>query len=256
MGKKTKKTLEKRVKTLEKLVADMATNQRTLTDMVIAEKFGNKPKEDDVIRVPEVRVSPVETTTCGPNDDETMRFYFDKVNLGKIAKLTTPYGYIMTFTAVLIDHLGDSVTRYFSFNPNGEDDKSVVFNFATSSEYDENQLRLSYNTASSVIDAAVRRLLESVDTYKPDNINLVNLAASVTSMVDDVDDFEVLRGVNDFEDINTDDDFMIYESAEVPKNGYSYEYQLMKLVMTFEYNPIYDTKNIDFTIKEEEENNG
>ena len=296
MGKKnTKKTLKKRVKSLEKMIADMATNQRTLTDMVITEKFGKKkdvdfdetketlvpfghtmvevpgnllasdpldPEELDfgnlypnTLKVPEVRVCPVESNTVECNDAET-RYYGDKINLGNIARITSPYGHIMTFSAVLIDHLGETVTRWFSFNPDGEDGMCVVFNFDVSSEYDENQLRLSYNTASSVIDTSVRRLLESVDTYKPDNINLINLAASVTSMVDDAEDFEVLRGVKEFDDINTDDEFVIYESDELPKNSYSYEYRLMKLAMTFEYDPIYDTKNINFTIKEEEENNG
>ena len=293
MGKKTKKALEKRVKTLEKLVADMATNQRTLTDMVITEKFGKKKDVDfdetgetfvpightmvnvsdappaphslepeeidyrstypDVIKVPEVRVYPVESNTSESNDAET-RYYGDKINLGNIARIAAPYGHIMTFSAVLIDHLGETVTRWFSFNPNGADDKNVVFNFATSGEYDENQLRLSYNTASAVIDASVRRLLECVDTYNTGNINLVNLAASTTSMVDDVEEFEVLRGVKDFDDINTDDEFVVYESDELPKNSYSYEYRLMKLSMTFEYDPIYDVKNINFEIKEEENN--
>ena len=293
MGKKTKKTLEKRVKTLEKLVADMATNQRTLTDMVITEKFCKKKDVDfdetgetfvpfghtmvnvsdappaphslepeeidyrstypDVIKVPEVRVYPVESNTSESNDAET-RYYGDKINLGNIARIAAPYGHIMTFTAVLIDHLGETVTRWFSFNPNGADDKSVVFNFATNGEYDENQLSLSYNTASAVIDASVRRLLECVDTYNTGNINLFNLAASTTSLVDCVEEFEVLRGVKDFDDINTDDEFVVYESDELPKNSYSYEYRLMKLAMTFEYNPIYDVKNINFEIKEEENN--
>ena len=273
MGKKnTKKTLKKRVKSLEKLIADMATNQRTLTDMVITEKFGKKKDVDfdetretlvpeeldpgslypDVIKVPEVRVYPVESNTSESNDTE--RYYGDKINLGNIARIAAPYGHIMTFSAVLIDHLGETVTRWFSFNPNGADDKSVVFNFATSGEYDENQLRLSYNTASAIIDASVRRLLECVDTYNTGNINLVNLAASTTSLVDDVEEFEVLRGVKDFDDINTDDEFVVYESDELPKNSYSYEYRLMKLAMTFEYDPIYDVKNINFEIKEEENN--
>ena len=291
MGKKnTKKTLKKRVKSLEKLIADMATNQRTLTDMVITEKFGKKkdvdfdetretlvpfghaleevpdyplaphplePEELDarhlypnVLKVPEVRVYPVESNTSESNDAE--RYYGDKINLGAIARIAAPYGHIMTFSAVLIDHLGETVTRWFSFNPNGADDKSVVFNFTTNGEYDENQFSLSYNTASAVIDAAVRRLLESVDTYKPDDINLINLAASTSSVVDDVEEFEVLRGVKDFDDINTDDEFVVYESDELPKNSYSYEYRLMKLGMTFEYDPIYDVKNINFEIKGEE----
>lgn len=293
MGKKTKKALEKRVKTLEKLVADMATNQRTLTDMVITEKFGKKKDVDfdetgetlvsfghtmvnvsdappaphslepeeidyrstypDVIKVPEVRVYPVESNTTESNDAET-RYYGDKINLGNIARIAAPYGHIMTFSAVLIDHLGETVTRWFSFNPNGADDKSVVFNFTINGEYDENQLSLSYNTASAVIDASVRRLLECVDTYNTGNINLINLAASTTSLVDDVEEFEVLRGVKDFDDINTDDEFVVYESDELPKNSYSYEYRLMKLAMTFEYDPIYDVKNINFEIKEEENN--
>lgn len=293
MGKKTKKALEKRVKTLEKLVADMATNQRTLTDMVITEKFGKKkdvdfdetketlvpfghtmvevpgnllasdpldPEELDfgslypnTLKVPEVRVYPAASNTLESNEAET-RYYGDKINLGNIARITAPYGHIMTFSAVLIDHLGETVTRWFSFNPNGADDKSVVFNFATSGEYDENQLRLSYNTASAVIDASVRRLLECVDTYNTGNINLINLAASTTSLVDGVEEFEVLRGVKDFDDINTDDEFVVYESDELPKNSYSYEYRLMKLAMTFEYDPIYDVKNINFEIKEEENN--
>ena len=293
MGKKTKKTLEKRVKTLEKLVADMATNQRTLTDMVITEKFGKKKDVDfdetgetlvpfghtmvnvsdvppaphslepeeidyrsmypDVIKVPEVRVYPVESNTSESNDAET-RYYSDKINLGNIARITAPYGHIMTFSAVLIDHLGETVTRWFSFNPNGADDKSVVFSFTPNGEYDENQLSLSYNTASAIIDASVRRLLECVDTYNIGNINLINLAASTTSLVDGVEEFEVLRGVKDFDDINTDDEFVVYESDELPKNSYSYEYRLMKLAMTFEYDPIYDVKNINFEIKEEENN--
>ena len=294
MGKKnTKKTLKKRVKSLEKMIADMATNQRTLTDMVITEKFGKKKDIDfdetgetlvpfghtmvkvsdappaphplepeeidfrstypDVIKVPEVRVYPVESNTSESNEAET-RYYGDKINLGNIARIAAPYGHIMTFSAVLIDHLGETVTRWFSFNPNGADDKSVVFNFTINGEYDENQLSLSYNTASAVIDASVRRLLECVDTYNTGNIKLVNLAASTTSLVDSVEEFEVLRGVKDFDDINTDDEFVVYESDELPKNSYSYEYRLMKLAMTFEYDPIYDVKNINFEIKEEENN--
>lgn len=253
MGKKnTKKTLGKRVKALEKCITEMSANMRTMADMLIKEKVRNSSSSSDLVFNNDadelVFTSASDVCEC----DHTDRLD-DRVNLYEIAKMSSASGYDVNINFVLGDHMGDTITRSIIITPYDPLGFNVDFNGIPLKEIDLTPFDIEKDTPSAIIDHAVRYAM--INSNHLPNSRIEKIWASITSYFVENETLEPFATVNEFADIDRNVEIIVYENDEYPLNGYSNDYEIMSITITFEPSENCDGVIDDDIINEEETKN-